>query len=147
MVFLAPDAELIFFLNLILSAAIGYFIGFEREARGKSAGISTQCLVIGGSMMFSYLSYYFDPSSPARIAAQIVTGVGFLGAGIILRRDDDKIVNLTTAASLWFAAAIGMSIGLNYHIFAVMAAIYAVVVLRIPHVSFINIKSKKKVRK
>jgi hypothetical protein len=83
----------------------------EREA----AGISTNCFVIGGSMIFTYLSAAVDPNSTTRIAAQLVTGIGFLGAGIILKGElDRKITNLTTAASIWFSAAIGMAIGFNF---------------------------------
>lgn len=84
-------------------------------------------------MTFSLLSNTLMLDTTARIAAQIVTGVGFLGAGIILRGEGDKIKNLTTAASIWFSASIGMAIGFNYHLIAVLAAIYAVVVMRIPH--------------
>jgi putative Mg2+ transporter-C (MgtC) family protein len=134
--------EDVYIFNLILCALVGYVIGFEREARGKSAGISTQALVIGGAMTFSLLSNILTIDTSARIAAQIVTGVGFLGAGIILRSEGDKIKNLTTAASIWFSASIGMAIGFNYHLIAVLAAIYAVVVMRIPHPQQI-IKEKK----
>ncbi|MGB8776602.1 MAG: MgtC/SapB family protein [Nitrososphaeraceae archaeon] len=86
-----------------LSFLAGFIIGLERESKGKPAGIGTQCLVIGGSMIFSYISGLVDPNSTSRIAAQIVTGIGFLGAGLILKSEEDKkITNLTTAASIWF---------------------------------------------
>ncbi|MBI2666954.1 MgtC/SapB family protein, partial [Candidatus Woesearchaeota archaeon] len=95
-------------------------------------GISTHSFVIGGSMLFTILSLAADPSSPARIAAQIVTGVGFLGAGIILKGEEGKITNLTTAASLWFAAALGMAIGFGWYVMAIIATIYALILPRIP---------------
>jgi putative Mg2+ transporter-C (MgtC) family protein len=73
-------------------------IELERESKWKPANISTQCLVIGGSMIFSFISGLVDPNSTSRIAAQIVTGIGFLGAGLILKSEEDKrITSLTTA--------------------------------------------------
>jgi putative Mg2+ transporter-C (MgtC) family protein len=68
-----------FLFGLGLSFLAGFVIGLERESKGKPAGISTQCLVIGGSMIFSYISGLVDPTSTSRIAASIVTGIGFLG--------------------------------------------------------------------
>jgi len=124
--------ELSFLAKLSLCFVTGFIIGTERELRGKSAGISTQCLVIGGSMIFTLLSGIADLSSPARIAAQIVTGVGFLGAGIILKSESGKVTNLTTAAEIWFAAAIGMLIGFGWHSIAIISMFYAIVVARLP---------------
>jgi putative Mg2+ transporter-C (MgtC) family protein len=87
-----------FLIGLGLSFLAGFIIGLERESKGKPAGISTQCLVIGGSMIFSFISGLVDPNSTSRIAAQIVTGIGFLGAGLILKSEEDKrVTNLTTA--------------------------------------------------
>lgn len=82
--------ELDLLIDIGLALLAGFLIGAERESRGKPAGISTQCFVIGGSMIFTYLSAHVDPNSSSRIAAQIVTGVGFLGAGIILRSEVDQ---------------------------------------------------------
>ncbi len=126
--------EWVFLLHLLASLVAGVIIGAEREWRGKDAGISTHSLVIGGSMLFTYLSIVMDPSSPARIAAQIVTGVGFLGAGIILKNKKGTVTNLTTAASIWFSAAIGMAIGFGWFAIAGMGVIYAVLVPTIPRV-------------
>jgi putative Mg2+ transporter-C (MgtC) family protein len=77
--------QLDFLIDLGLSLPAGFLIGAERESRGKPAGISTHCLVIGGTTMFTYISAQVDPNSTSRIAAQIVTGIGFLGAGMILK--------------------------------------------------------------
>ena len=97
--------ELDFLIDIGLSLLAGFLIGAERESRGKPAGISTHCFVIGGSMIFTYLSAHVDPNSSSRIAAQLVSGIGFLGAGIILKSEaDERITNLTTAAAIWFAA-------------------------------------------
>ena len=90
--------QLDFLIDIGLSLLAGFLIGAERESRGKPAGISTHCLVIGGTMMFTYISAQVDPNSTSRIAAQIVTGIGFLGAGMILKSEStERITNLTTA--------------------------------------------------
>lgn len=125
-----------FLVDLILALFCGMILGYERERRGKPAGISTQTLVIGAAMLFTFISKTVMAGDPTRIAAQIVSGVGFLGAGIILKNESGlKVKNLTTAASVWFAAAIGMALGFNYHFIAIVATIYAVVVNRIPSVN------------
>ena len=123
-----------FLLKTVFCLVTGLAIGAEREFRGKTAGISTQSFVIGGSMLFTFISLYMDPTSPARVAAQVVSGVGFLGAGIILKTEGGKITNLTTAASIWFAAALGMAIGFGWYMIALIATLYAVIVPRIPQV-------------
>lgn len=127
--------ELNFLINLGVALFCGILIGFERELKGKPAGISTQTLVVTGSMMFAFLSSAFNEGDPTRIAAQIVSGIGFLGAGIILKSEKkDKISNVTTAASIWYSAAVGMAIGFDMYVIAVLAAVYAVIISRIPHV-------------
>ena len=130
------NTEIIFAINLVICIICGYLIGSERESRGKDAGISTHTLVILGSMVFTYMSFLSDSSSPARIAAQIVTGIGFLGAGLIIK-DGLSVKNLTTAASIWFAASIGMSIGFGYYIIGILSTIAAIYVPRIPKNNFI----------
>jgi putative Mg2+ transporter-C (MgtC) family protein len=128
--------QLDFLIDIGISLLAGFLIGAERESRGKPAGISTHCLVIGGTMMFTYISAQVDPNSTSRIAAQVVSGIGFLGAGMILKSEStEKITNLTTAAAVWFAAAIGMAIGFNFYFMALVAIAFAVLVPRIPHIS------------
>ncbi len=127
------DIEIKFIISMLLAVVLGYLIGAERESRGKDAGISTHIFVISGAMLFTLLSGMVDPASKSRIAAQIVTGIGFLGAGLILK-EGTSVKNLTTAASLWFAGAIGMSIGFGFYIVAALAGLVAIVVPRIPHV-------------
>jgi len=123
-----------FVIKLAICLVLGTFIGVERELRNKPAGISTHCFVMAGACLFTFISTVADPNSPARIAAQVVSGVGFLGAGMILKSENNTIRNLTTAAAIWFAAAIGMAIGIGWYAIAVIAAVYAVIVPRIPHV-------------
>ncbi len=125
--------EIDFIINIVIAVILGFGIGAERESRGKDAGISTHTFVIVGAMLFTFLSGVVDPASKSRIAAQIVSGIGFLGAGIILK-DGATVKNLTTAASIWFAGAIGMAIGFGFHAIAVIAAITSVLLPRIPHI-------------
>lgn len=123
---------LTFLVNILLSLFLGYIMGAERESRGKDAGISTNMFVIIGAMIFTFLSALVDPASESRIAAQIVSGIGFLGAGLILK-DGASVRNLTTAASIWYAGAVGMLIGFGYHQIAVLCGIVGVFIPRIPH--------------
>ena len=124
--------ELTFIFNVVLSVIVGFAIGIERESRGKDAGISTHTLVIMGSMLFTFLSLQIEPDHSSRIAAQIVTGIGFLGAGLILK-EGTTVRNLTTAASLWFAAAIGMAFGFGFYIVGIVSAFVAILILHVPH--------------
>jgi putative Mg2+ transporter-C (MgtC) family protein len=126
--------ELEFAIRLGVCLVLGAAIGVERELRNKPAGISTNCFVMAGACLFTFISQAIDPNSPARIAAQVVSGVGFLGAGMILKGEGNTVKNLTTAAAVWFAAAVGMVIGFGWYLIAVMGAIYSIVVPRIPHV-------------
>ena len=131
---IVTDREVDFFIRLGITLVCGIVIGLERESRNKPAGVSTHCFVIGGAMMFTFVSLAIDPNSPARIAAQVVSGVGFLGAGMILKSEGTgQVTNLTTAAAVWFAAAIGMAIGFGWYLIALACAVYSVVVPRIPH--------------
>lgn len=131
--------EFKFFVDLVLALICGVLIGGERELKKKPAGISTQTLVITGSMMFAFLSQTVNAGDPTRIAAQIVSGIGFLGAGIILKSESKKTVtNVTTAASIWYSAGIGMALGFNFHVIAIMAALYAVLISRIPRLGRSN---------
>jgi putative Mg2+ transporter-C (MgtC) family protein len=114
----------------------GFLIGLEREHKDKPAGISTHSFVVGGSMIFTYLSAIVEPQLTSRIAAEIVAGIGFLGAGVILKGEEEKrITNLTTAASIWFSAALGMTLGFGFYFVAIIALIYAVAIPWLPHIS------------
>ena len=126
--------EVDFLIRLGICLLFGGLIGVERELRNKPAGISTNCFVMAGACLFTFASITIDPNSPARIAAQVVSGVGFLGAGMILKSDQNTVKNLTTAAAVWFAAAIGMVVGLGWYGVGAIATIYAILVPRIPHI-------------
>lgn len=129
--FIGPT-EISFLIAFILCVVSGVMIGFERESRNKAAGISTHTFVILGAMIFTFLSQIVDPASKSRIAAQIVTGVGFLGAGLIIK-EGATVKNLTTAASVWFAASIGMCFGFGYYFIGILATVASILIPRIPH--------------
>ena len=118
------------FLRLALAAGLGGAIGLEREFHQKPAGLRTNMLIALGSALFAILSVELGAGagSPDRIAAQVVTGIGFLGAGAILR-SGDHIHGLTTAATIWVNAAIGMAAGLGSYTVATVAAAITLVVL------------------
>jgi putative Mg2+ transporter-C (MgtC) family protein len=118
------------FLRLALAAVLGGTIGLEREYRHKPAGLRTNILIAVGAALFSILSLEVGTAtgSPDRIAAQVVTGIGFLGAGAILR-SGRSIHGLTTAATIWVNAAIGMAAGLGVYGLAIGGAAVTVVVL------------------
>jgi putative Mg2+ transporter-C (MgtC) family protein len=107
--------------RLVVAGGLGALIGFEREIRGYPAGIRTLALVAMGSALFTDLTFLFGDVSSSRVASQIVVGVGFLGAGVILR-ERGNIRGMTTAATIWGAAAIGMATGLSLYIVSVLGA-------------------------
>jgi putative Mg2+ transporter-C (MgtC) family protein len=100
-------------LKLLLSFLLGAIIGTEREYRSKSAGLRTMILIAVGSTLFTILSIKIS-SDAGRIAANIVTGIGFIGAGIIFR-ENNRVVGITTAAIVWVTAALGMGIGAGFY--------------------------------
>jgi putative Mg2+ transporter-C (MgtC) family protein len=118
-------------IRIFISVILGGMIGLERRYHDKPAGFMTNTLICIGSAVFAMMSIYSSEvfgGDPARIAAQVVAGVGFLGAGSILR-DGNKISGLTTAASIWVVAAIGVSIGFGNFVLAA-AATFAVLLLQ-----------------
>lgn len=118
-----------FFYVLLISVLCGFILGFEREIHRKTAGLKTVTLVVLGSAIFTFVSMEgFKNSDDSRVAAQIVSGIGFLGAGAILR-NELKIIGLTTAATLWIAAAIGILIGTGLMIHALIASIITFILI------------------
>lgn len=122
-------------VRLVIAAVLGLAIGFEREIHGHPAGLRTHMLVALGSALFTVLSirgFMGEPGAapvdPTRIAAQIVSGIGFLGAGAILK-DGIVIRGLTTAASLWATSAVGMAAGAAEYVIAAVAAAVIIVSL------------------
>lgn len=116
---------------IILAAALGSVIGIERELKQKAAGLRTNVLICIGAAVFTIISKRMgsgQTDSMTRIAAQIVTGVGFLGAGAIIR-DRAGVFGLTTAATIWMVASIGMACGAGFYELAFTSTIIALVVL------------------
>lgn len=116
--------------RLVLATVLGFVIGLEREAAGQSAGERTHALVALGSAAFALLSITaFPGSDTSRVAAGVVTGLGFLGAGTILKSGDTQVRGLTTAAGMWAVGAIGLAIGSGRYFLGLATAIVAGVVL------------------
>lgn len=126
--------ELYLVLDLLLACILGFCIGFERKTRSKEAGIKTHTIVCFGSALMMIISKYAfgDDADTARIAAQIVAGIGFIGAGIIVY-DKNKVHGLTTAAGVWATAGIGMACGGGLYIVAVVATILLVFIHWVLH--------------
>jgi putative Mg2+ transporter-C (MgtC) family protein len=121
-------------LRLLLATFLGAVIGFQRELSGKEAGLRTNILISLGSALFTVLSIYgFLGSDPARVAAGVATGIGFIGAGVILHRTGGVVTGLTTAATIWAVAGIGMAAGAGLYIVSAVATALALVVLMLPH--------------
>jgi len=116
--------------RLLLAAGLGAAIGLEREYRDKPAGLRTNILIAVGSALFTSVSIAMSAhgGTPDRIAAQIVTGIGFLGGGAILR-SGIRVKGMTTAATIWVNAAIGMAAGAGEYVLAIGSTIVTLVVL------------------
>ncbi|MGB2815237.1 MAG: MgtC/SapB family protein [Dehalococcoidales bacterium] len=121
-------------LRLLLAAALGVAIGYQRERAGKQAGMRTHVLISTGAALVSLVSIYgFGAASdPSRVAAGVVVGVGFLGAGVILHRQGGIVEGLTTAATIWVMAGIGLAAGVGLYLIAVVAAAIVLGVLIMP---------------
>ena len=122
-------------LRLLLATALGGVIGFQRELSGKEAGLRTNMLICLGSALLTVLSIYaFPGSDPSRLAAGIAAGIGFIGAGVILHRTGGAVVGLTTAATIWAVAGIGIAAGAGKYLISVVATVLALVILFLPHI-------------
>lgn len=122
-------------LQLVVAATLGGIIGFQRKHAGKPAGMRTYALVCLGAALFTILStnafqqYTQMPGfDPSRVAANIVVGIGFLGAGVIIFRMG-RVEGLTTAAGMWLAAAIGMAVGVNFYFAAILSSFLALFIM------------------
>ena len=127
------QTELIFLLRIVVGGLLGLAIGIERTRRQKEAGMGTHFTVGLAAALFTCIGYAFDEfGDAARIAAQVVTGIGFLGAGIIFFRRE-SLHGLTTAAIIWCTAAIGMCCGTGMYILATVGAVLVIIVQIILH--------------
>jgi len=122
-------------LRILLAAVLGGIIGFQRERANKPAGLRTHVLISMGSALFTVVSIlgFTGSVDPSRVAAGVVTGIGFIGAGVIFRgMRGDKVMGITTAASIWVTAAIGIAAGAGLYIIASSVALVTLLVLMIP---------------
>ncbi|MBO4898433.1 MAG: MgtC/SapB family protein [Clostridia bacterium] len=135
--------ELEYFLRVVIAGACGILIGYERKNRAKEAGIRTHCIVACAAALMMIVSKYGFADlagdamgtkgvDPARIAAQVVSGVGFLGAGMIFVQKQ-SIKGLTTAAGMWATAGIGMAIGAGMYIIGIAVALFILVIQTVLH--------------
>jgi putative Mg2+ transporter-C (MgtC) family protein len=132
------DTNLEMVLRLILAVVLGGCIGYQRERAHKPAGLRTHILISLGSALFTVVSVFGFGSQgvdASRIAAGVVTGVGFIGAGVIFRgMRGDMVMGLTTAASIWVSAAVGLAAGAGMYIVAPVVTILTVLILFFPRV-------------
>lgn len=134
-------------LQVVIAAALGGFIGFERERRGHDAGLRTNMLISMGACLFTILSIYGFPlkgstsQDTARIAAQVVTGVGFLGAGAFIH-GQSHTKGMTTAATIWMVAAIGMTVGVRAYGLALFSSTFTFFILRFLHPVSVTLAKK-----
>ena len=128
-------AEVEIFLRLVFAVIIGGLVGLEREVVHKPAGIRTHMLVCLGSALFVLATLETLPEESAKIIAGVATGVGFLGAGTIFR-SKSAVHGLTTAASIWVVAALGLAIGVGLYLMSLVAAVLTLLVLQLHKIEF-----------
>ena len=141
-----------FIIRLLVATALGAVIGLDREYRTKAAGFRTHVLVALGSALFMIISVHgFDDlpkdqmtlrMDPARIAAQVVTGIGFIGAGTIIFQKNG-VKGLTTAAGLWVTAAVGMACGVGMYVLAIVSTLLVLICFEAFNFFLHKIRGKK----
>lgn len=135
-----------FLPKILVSTICGAIVGYDREVRNKVAGIRTNVLIAVGVTILTTISFWISKDStnidPTRIIGQIVTGIGFLGAGVIMKHDD-KIIGVTTAAFIWAISAIGVMIGLGYYITPILITIGLLIISKLFEILEKRIKEKR----
>ncbi len=121
------DLEIV--LRLCLATGLGYIIGLERRITGHPAGERTNALAALGACLYTVLSLRISGADPSRIAANVVVGLGFLGAGMILQNPSGAIHGLTTAAGIWTVGAVGLAIGAGEYLIGMTAAGLTLIIL------------------
>lgn len=144
-----PDPHIItdleMFLRITFACLLGCIIGWERERHRNilSAGIRTYGAIAMGACAFGIVGIYIGHDDPSRVAAQVVTGIGFLGGGIIFRQGD-SVAGLTTAATLWATAAVGLCVSVGMYLTAVLTCILIFLLLYFPRLRWWKKISSKK---
>jgi putative Mg2+ transporter-C (MgtC) family protein len=128
------EVEIEMMLRLLLAAGLGALIGYQRERAKKAAGLRTHTLICVGSALFTVASIYGFGigADPARVAAGIVAGIGFIGAGAIFQRQGGIVEGLTTAATIWAVAAIGLAAGAGLYIISTLITAVVLIILLLP---------------
>jgi len=128
------NLEIEVILRLLLATALGAGIGYQRERASKPAGLRTHSLIALGAALFTVASIFGfgNEVDPSRVAAGVVAGIGFIGAGVIFRTSGAWVAGLTTAASIWVTAAVGMAAGAGMYLISLFGALIAAGVLLIP---------------
>jgi putative Mg2+ transporter-C (MgtC) family protein len=117
-------------LRILLAAVLGGIIGYERRRADKPVGLRTLVLISTGAALFTVASVYaFGDGDPARVAAGVVAGIGFLGAGVIIRRRAGGVEGITTASAIWVVAAIGLAAGVGLYLIATVTTVIVMLVL------------------
>lgn len=131
LILIAPSLHLWMLIRLVMAVLLGALVGYERERQGKPAGLRTHAMVALGAALFTVVSLYGfgESADTSRVAAMIVSGIGFLGAGAILH-ERGGVQGLTTAASLWVTAAIGIAVGVGMMLMSLATAALVFAVLR-----------------
>jgi len=134
--FLNTDALLL--LRASVAAALGFIIGWSRERRGSAAGDRTYAMIALGAAAFTTIAVDNFPAAPDRLIAGIVTGVGFLGAGVIMRQGTGEVRGLTTAASIWAVASVGVIVGVGDYLMGIVVGALVLLILEWDHIPVLN---------
>lgn len=137
MIILREITYLSIVMRIVAAFMLGGVMGWEREVKNRAAGLRTYMLVCVGSCMImltnQYIYQLLGVGDPVRMGAQVVSGIGFLGAGTIMITQHNKITGLTTAAGLWASAAIGLALGIGFYEAAIVGAVLIIVILTLVH--------------
>jgi putative Mg2+ transporter-C (MgtC) family protein len=125
-------------LKVLAAAVLGLMIGVERKGGPQGAGMRTFSLICMGSALFTVMSVWGFPGNdkvdPSRIAAQIITGMGFIGAGVIWRQREEAVHGITTAAAIWVSAAVGIAVALGFWLISIVTTLVTMLILARGHV-------------
>ena len=140
------EVMMYFLPKILVSTICGAIVGYDREVRNKVAGIRTNVLIAVGVTILTTVSFWISKDNtnidPTRIIGQIVTGIGFLGAGVIMKHDDN-IIGVTTAAFIWVVSAIGVMIGLGYYIVPILITVGLLIISKLFEILEKRIKEKR----
>lgn len=127
--------ELIISAKMLLALMLGALIGIDRERHGREAGIRTYAAIAVGATLFTSVADHImnDSSAASRIVANIITGIGFLGVGVIYRNKEGTSRGLTTAATIWCTSAVGVAVGLNMFVIAIVATVILYSLISVHH--------------